>query len=204
MNNPLLIFDLGNVLVHVDFQKTLAAWSSFSGYSPEEIIRRFDMNGQIHLDFERGDITPDRFRQAVSDALNINMSERQFQQSWNAMVEDVYPGVIEMVDSLKSKGIRLAILSNTNRVHEEFFMKKYARLLSRFDGIFLSHKLRYRKPETAVFEAVMKKFHVQPEFCYFLDDKLENIAGAEKTGIRSKHVRTLEEIKAAVIEWKLL
>jgi putative hydrolase of the HAD superfamily len=53
-----------------------------------------------------------------------------------------------------------------------------------FDGVYFSHLIRLRKPETAIYEYVLADAEILPEETLFFDDIAINIAAANALGIR--------------------
>lgn len=52
----LYIFDLGNVIVDIDFKRVLGVWSKYSGVPLATLSERFKM-GEVFQQHERGTIT---------------------------------------------------------------------------------------------------------------------------------------------------
>ncbi len=52
-----LVFDLGNVLVEIDFSRVLSVWAGYAGLEPEELSPRFTLQNKYHERFERGEIS---------------------------------------------------------------------------------------------------------------------------------------------------
>ena len=52
-----LVFDLGNVLVEIDFSRVLSVWAGYAGLEIEELSPRFSLQNKYHERFERGEIS---------------------------------------------------------------------------------------------------------------------------------------------------
>ncbi len=193
----LLLFDLGNVVITYSVGKTLKKWSLVSGIPEDVILSRFDFTDENFHKFERGEISRSRFNKYISQKIGYNFSDREFEECFNAMFIDVMPGIESVICSLK-QGHNVAALSNTNEVHEKFFLEKFNRTVSCFDKLFLSHRIRSRKPEKAAFDAVMDYYRVKPSEVLFFDDNPVNVNMAESFGIRSTLVNSIEDIKKAL------
>jgi glucose-1-phosphatase len=193
MQTRLILFDLGNVIVSISFQKTLESWSKLTGLSVDEILSRVDMEDQAHYTFEQGDIAPSRFRKHISERIGYDFSEKDFNEGWNAMILGLVPGIEEILSGLR-KSYRLAVLSNTNKIHEHYFMQKYWGTMRHFDKIFLSNKIHARKPEEKAFQTVIDSFKIKPEETVFLDDNMLNVEAAGKMGFNSVWVTNIEDI----------
>ncbi len=189
-----VLFDLGNVVITYSLQKTLERWTKVSGIPAKVILSRFDFNDETFHRFERGEISQERFKKYISEKVGYKFTDLEFEQCFNAMFIEVMPGIEKVMHSLKPC-YRIAVLSNTNEIHEKFFMEKYNKALSCFDKLFFSHKIRTRKPERAAFDTVIDYFKVTPSEILFFDDNPENVRKASSFGIKSTLVNSIEDIK---------
>ncbi len=190
----LMLFDLGNVVIKYSTGKTLKKWSEYSGIPEDVILSRFDFSGEMFHKFERGEISGNRFKKYISKKIGYSFTDREFESSFNAMFTDVMPGIENIFQCLKPY-YYVAALSNTNEIHEKFFLEHYNKALVYFDKLFLSHKIRSRKPEKAAFETVMEYFKINPSDILFFDDNSGNIEIASGMGIQSTLVQSLDDIK---------
>lgn len=196
MKIKVILFDLGNVVIPVAVDNTIQYWSRISGIPRETIHEKmnFDKDHEASFfSFERGEISPRKFRKIVSSILGYRFSKKDFDHGWNLMIENVRPGTEDLLEALSGK-YRLAALSNTNIIHERHFIKRFPRVFSRFDRLFLSHRIGGRKPDEAVFRKVLGFFNVLPGETVFLDDREDFIEAAKKMGIRAIHVSSGTDI----------
>ncbi len=63
-----------------------------------------------------------------------------------------------------------------------------AGLLELFDEVVISCDVGATKPDEKMYREITERLEVSPEDCIFCDDKIENIAGAEKFGMRGVHM----------------
>jgi putative hydrolase of the HAD superfamily len=193
-----VLFDLGNVVIMYSLSKTLEGLSKVSGIDPGVLLSRFDFNDEAFHRFERGEIPPSRFMSLVSKKIGYEFTGNEFEQCFNAMFTEIMPGIEKIIKALRPS-YRVAALSNTNEIHERFFLKEYNRALSRFDKLFFSHKIRSRKPERAAFDSVMNYFKVDPSEILFFDDNPENVCTASGFGIKSTLVGSIDDIKNGLL-----
>jgi HAD superfamily hydrolase (TIGR01549 family) len=98
---------------------------------------------------------------------------------------------------IKSKGIKIAILSDT--VHPlkwrlELFKKLGLEKGKHYDKIFLSHLLGYEKPCPQAYIKVLEYFKVKPEEALFVGHDKEEIEGAKKIGIKTASWKDVKNI----------
>lgn len=63
-----------------------------------------------------------------------------------------------------------------------------AGLLELFDAVVISCDIGATKPAAAMYSAITEKLEVDPANCVFCDDRINNLEGAEKAGMRAIHM----------------
>ena len=99
----------------------------------------------------------------------------------------------ELLEELRTRGKRLAMLSNMPRDLGEALRTGTERL-NAFDHVTLSYEVRSIKPEPAIFEHCLSGLNTAPERTLFLDDRLENVHGAELLGIASTQFLNRDDV----------
>lgn len=178
-----VVFDLGNVLIDIHFQKCLSIWSSHSGISEIEIAERFSMDPAYEM-HERGEIDASTYFRHLRRCLRIDLTTAQFSEGWTAIIGGEKPGIRDAIKAASRIG-PLFILTNTNALHESVWTAKHPDLLRRFNAVFVSSRMGCRKPEPAIYSTVIGRIGISPDAILFLDDSEENIVGARK--VRSTH-----------------
>jgi epoxide hydrolase-like predicted phosphatase len=182
-----IIFDLGNVIINISFDKIFEYWAQASGFAVKEIKQRFEFD-DAYAQFERGSITPTTYRKYILQKLELHLSDDEFDNGWNNLYLDAAPGIAELLQDIKSR-FRLIALTNTNEIHAQRWKKKYAALLSHFEKVFCSSEIGARKPEKKVYEIVLQYLGVDPPRVLFFDDSPKNVEVASTTGIKGVVVK---------------
>lgn len=180
----LYIFDLGNVIVDIDFNRVLGVWSDLSRVPLATLKSRFHMGESFHQ-HERGEISDEVFAQKMCDELELSLSFEQFAAGWQAVFVGVRPDVIAIMHKLREQGERVVILSNTNRLHCEFWPAEYPEVNAAADKIYLSQEMGLRKPEPAIYQRLLNEEECSAEDAIFFDDNPDNVEAARKLGIHS-------------------
>ena len=180
----LYIFDLGNVIVDIDFNRVLGAWSDFSRVPLATLKQNFVMGEAFHR-HERGEISDEEFAKALCEEMALPLSYEQFSTGWQAVFVALRPDVIDIMHKLRAKGDRVVVLSNTNRLHTTFWPEQYPEIRAAADRIYLSQEMGMRKPEARIYQQVLAEEGFSADDTVFFDDNAENIAGAERVGITS-------------------
>lgn len=181
-----LLFDLGRVVLDIDFTRVLQVWSKHSGRSPADIVARFS-RGDVYMDHERGAISDEAFFAHLRDTLDIHLTSAQFLEGWNAIFVGEMPGIAELLPRAAARW-PLYAFSNTNPAHVAHFSQHHAELLGLFRDIYLSSSIGMRKPDAESFDHVVAEIGVPANRILFFDDLIDNIEGARARGLQTVHV----------------
>ena len=190
------LFDLGGVLLEIDFNRAIAAWSPYSALPADVLRKRFrhDLQYERH---ERGEITATEYFAYLATTLQLTASFEQIEQGWNS----IYIGEIlqtrELVESMR-RVLPCYAFTNTNASHMATWTKRFPGVVGAFDRIFASHQLGLRKPERAAFERVCALTGTSAASILFFDDLAENVRAAEDAGFQGVLVKTPEDVAAAL------
>jgi HAD superfamily hydrolase (TIGR01662 family) len=94
------------------------------------------------------------------------------------------PGARGCLDMLRSKGVKMAVVSNHHNYDSLITHLKEIGIRDYFQVVIASEKVGVRKPNPEIFEIALKRLKVGKEHAVFVGDSLEtDIAGAKKTGL---------------------
>jgi len=186
-----IIFDLGNTVFNIDFDKALEYWAEVSGVSIDILQKKYHYDEKQKV-FETGAINEVHFANHINEMLNIELSFEDYEIGWNRIFLDYVENVEQVILQLKGKYV-LAILSNTNLTHQKYWSKKYQSVLSHFDHSFLSNEMGLIKPDPKIYQAVSDKLGIPFKEMIFIDDKEENIKAAEHLGITGIVIKTPQQ-----------
>ncbi|HDM8439384.1 TPA: glucose-1-phosphatase [Yersinia enterocolitica] len=191
----LYIFDLGNVIVDIDFKRVLGVWSKLSSVPLATLSERFTM-GEVFQQHERGEISDEDFARQLSDEMGLSLSFEQFAEGWQAVFVALRPEVISIMQKLRAEGHRVVVLSNTNRLHCNYWPQHYPEVAAAADHMYLSQDLGMRKPEARIYQHVLSVENTPAEQAVFFDDVEANIVAARIEGITGIHVTDRKVIPA--------
>lgn len=180
----LYIFDLGNVIVDIDFNRVMGVWSDYSRVPLANLQKSFVM-GDAFKRHERGQITDEEFAAAVSQEMGMALSFEQFAAGWQAIFVGLRPDVIAVMNTLREQGHRVVVLSNTNRLHTHFWPSEYPQIALAADKIYLSQEMGMRKPDVEIYQKLLEEEDFSASEAVFFDDNADNIKGAQQLGITS-------------------
>ena len=189
MNIRHIIFDLGGVLLNVNYEASIKAFQQL-GVKDFDVFFTKAKQGKLFDQLDRGEITPGEFRDAIRQISSLPLADRQIDEAWNAMLMDLPAERIELLEGVK-KHYRTFLLSNTNAIHYPIYSEYlkqtfgYHSLSDLFEKEYLSYQIGMRKPDTAPFELVLKENGLDPRETLFIDDTMQHVEGARKAGLNA-------------------
>jgi epoxide hydrolase-like predicted phosphatase len=193
-----LLFDLGGVVIEIDFDRVFSHWALYANQKPETIKSRFEFDSYYER-HERGEIEALEYFAWLRRSLGINISNEEFIAGWNSIYIGEIPGIEAILSDVKEK-LPIYVFTNSNSTHQLVWSKKYSHILNHFRYVFVSCEIGKRKPEPEAFKIVSKEIGVKPQHILFFDDTLEHIAGAEKIGMQAVHVESSRDIEILLKE----
>ena len=182
-----IIFDLGGVILTLNYQRTIDEFSKLCNRSFDEFFSQYQQLSFFD-EFERGEISANDFRNSIRKEFNINSTNQEIDFAWNAMLGSIPRERIEFLYELGNEK-RIFLLSNTNEIH----LKAFNEIVKRendiddfntfFENAYYSHLVKMRKPETRIFDFVLYKNNLKPSETLFIDDSIQHIEGAKSIGI---------------------
>lgn len=196
-----VVFDLGGVLID---------------WNPRHLYRKmFDDEAEM-----------ERFLRAIcSNAWNLQMDRRMpFEEGvstlsqkhpdmapyieafcirWEEMIEGPIDGTVEILRRLQARGVPLYALSNWSAQTWPFARDRFT-FLELFKGLVISGFEGTMKPEEKIFRILLERHDIDPAAAVFVDDRVENVAVAERLGIRGVHFTGPAELSANLSRMGLL
>jgi putative hydrolase of the HAD superfamily len=191
-----LLFDLGGIVIDIDFDRAFTAWQSISRLPLEEVRERFkfDLQYQRH---ERGEIEASEYFVHLASILELEGDPSHIAHGWNSIYVGEIAETIAMISAMRER-LPCYAFTNTNAAHAAAWSSMFPRVAESFDRIFMSHEIGLRKPERRAFDHVSKSVGVAAESIVFFDDLLENVQGASAAGLQAVHVRSPSDVRSAL------
>ena len=191
-----LLFDLGGVVIEIDFGRVVQAWADAARVSHSQIAERFSLDAAYEA-HERGEIGAHEYCTHLRATLGVTLADEMLLSGWNQIFVGAIPGVEALLESL-AKSFPLYAFSNTNVAHQAFWQARYASLLQPFSQIFCSCDLGARKPSADAFLEVSRRIGIAPGRIAFFDDHAQNVRGAREAGLLAHGVHSVDDIRAAL------
>jgi HAD superfamily hydrolase (TIGR01509 family) len=194
-----ILFDLGAVLIDIDFNKVARA---FENLGIEKFEQQFSQLNASRLfeNLEMGKISEAEFHKAIQQQTGKLLSATDINNAWNAILMDFRKESMDFLSSLKNN-YALYLLSNTNAIHlikvNEILEKQMGvqNLDIYFHKAYYSHKIGLRKPGKESFQFVLNDAKIKAEETFFIDDTLPNILSAQELGFKTHHLLPGERVE---------
>ncbi|MDR1952756.1 MAG: HAD family phosphatase [Elusimicrobiota bacterium] len=177
-----VIFDVGGVFVKWDPKAIFKKYFN-SDKEVDDFMKEIDFEGMN----EKGDLGSE----SVTDMMR-NLAEKfpqykepilEYDRNWLDTIVFEYKGTRNLAIVLKKSGYKIYILSNWESDKFKLFDSKY-KILEIFDGYVLSGDVHEVKPYHPIYKILLEKYGLKAEECAFLDDRPENVAGANALGMK--------------------
>ena len=176
-----IVFDLGNVLI--SFRPS--EYFDKKKY-PENIKAKIlsDIFGskEWHM-LDNGMINTSQAIDSI--AAYSSLKKEEIAHIFNLRSDLLYPldENVRLLPELKKQGLRLFFLSNFpldlfEEVKTGYYFFKY------FDGGVISAEAKISKPDSRIYDILLKKYSLMPEECLYIDDIEINVKAGEAAGMK--------------------
>ena len=205
-----IIFDLGGVILNIDYQATIEAFKGLGIKDFETVFTQHQQNQLFDL-FETGKITESTFVTELGKHIP-SASIEQLISAWNAMLLNLPKERWSFLEQLGNK-IPIYLLSNTNETHLKGLEVQLPNtqalplLKDLFENAYFSNEIGLRKPDVKTFEFVLSQNDLEASNTLFIDDTAQHIQGAKKAGLHTWHLtdgQTILDLDKALQERHLM
>jgi glucose-1-phosphatase len=185
-----IVFDLGNVIIDLDIERTWSSLEHHLGSNFFEKIKTVYPDGDLFIDYEVGRISEKTFFETLQATAEHPLSMRALTEAWNAMLLTINPERFRLLLRLKEK-YTVFLLSNTNATHVSFvdgyLQTVHGFSIQEFDTryfhrVYYSHLIGLRKPNRNIYDFVIQDAQILPSETLFIDDNSDNIKGVIAAG----------------------
>ncbi|MBO7067475.1 MAG: HAD family phosphatase [Bacteroidaceae bacterium] len=183
-----IAFDLGGVVVALNYEQAVKRFEDIGLKDARRHLNSFKQTG-IFGDLETGLITPEVFRQQLSQMVGRNLTMQECATAWMGYMDHVPRRNLEMLLKLKAKGYKVCLLSNTNPFIMQWAGKDFDGeghpISYFFDALYLSYECKVMKPSEVIFQMMLQGQNSLPQETLFIDDGQRNIETAAAMGMHT-------------------
>ena len=176
-----VIFDFGNVLI--DWNPAYLFLPYFGG--DEKKCRFFTdnvCNREWFTRMDRGEDMDKCVAELQETYPQYADAVAAFRDRWFEMCNGEIPGMLEIIQDLKKKGVGVYGLTNWPAETFDEARRRFKTIAS-IDNIVVSSHVKLAKPDPAIYELLLSKYNLKPEECVFIDDRKDNVDTAIRLGM---------------------
>lgn len=191
-----LLFDLGGVLLELDFERMFVAWAGHSPLPVEQIRTRFTIDTAYER-HERGELDGPGYLAHLRELLALDASDAEIVRGWNALFTGEIRETLELV-RVARRQLPCFCFTNTNPIHQQAWSSRFPAVVGLFERMFVSSEIGMRKPDVAAFDAVARQIGADPAEILFFDDLDCNVEGARRCGMQAVRVEGPTDVRQAL------
>lgn len=182
-----IIFDFGGVIYDIDFELTIRAFKELGVNNFHELHSTLKQD-RIFETLETGQISLVDFRNHLREKSGLEISDEAIDKAWNSLLTGFRPERIHLLEKI-SKHYRIYLLSNSNVIHYEKYRNEleeqfgYENFEQLFDKAWFSHEIGKKKPDSKIFEYILRDRDLNPSETLFIDDLEENVFAGSFAGL---------------------
>ena len=196
-----IVFDLGGVLIDLDFDRCVRAFIEGLGY--EKIRDLLDLWHQkgIYGDMEAGLITADEFRAEVLRESRPGCVPADVDRAMAGLLVGMDPRKVPLLEELSRK-YAIYGLSNNNEISvqrmHEIYEENGLDWQRIFRKEFISSRMKMLKPSREIFDAAAAEIGLPPSEILFVDDSQTNVDGALAAGWQALYYQQGTDLRACL------
>jgi len=191
-----VLFDYGGVICTPQPDGDVVRLASVAGV-PVPAFR--DAYWAHRLDYDRAELDGTTYWQKVAAGVGRSFTAAQVAELIKLDIASwlhLRPGTVTLIEDLAAGGYRLALLSNAPAEVAEVVAA--LPVAACFEHCVFSYALRSVKPEPECYRAVLAMLGASPADVVFLDDRADNVAGAQALGMRGVQFTDPGQARAAL------
>ena len=195
-----IIFDIGGVLVSFEPDRVFREMGL-----PEkevQILYQHTAKSPYWKELDRGILPKEEVFQTMADSMPPACRQHALE-----FLHKHIPAAVKSFDysadwlkGLKERGYNLYLLTNYPEWLFETHWEKGFTFTPYVDGKVVSGNVKLIKPDHAIYEALIKKYDLNPAESVFIDDVKENVQAAKECGLNSFQFTNIDEVKAKLEE----
>lgn len=188
-----IVLDMGNVLIKYDPEIPLNKFLKCE--EDRAIIRKELFEGPEWIQRDKGLISEEEMFERVSKRVPDRLHEglRHCNYEWPDCMTPMKEAR-KFCSYVREQGYGLYVLSNAADNFYSYFTRFAPKEF--FDGIVFSAEVHMIKPDVRIYRHLLDTYQLDGETCLFIDDREDNVQGAQEAGMQAAVYRdNFEEIK---------
>lgn len=197
-----VLFDLGGVVLDIDFDRALAAWRPHSRLPPQRLRELFAFDEPFRQ-HETGRLDDAGYFAHLRQLLALDCGLADVEAGFNAIFIAEIRETVALLGALRGR-VPCYAISNTNPAHVRHMRRAFPGLLDRFDHVFTSHEIGHRKPQPESFRHVLRAIGLPAPEVLLFDDLAPNVEAARALGLQAVLVQDPADVREALAARRLV
>jgi glucose-1-phosphatase len=193
INRPAhVIFDMDDVLCHYDVGRRLRMLAEYAGVTARDVRAALWDSGFEDLSDSGGFPHYQEYMAQFSKRLSFDLTVDQWLEARRIAMQPNHE-VIALAETI-GRTSTLTVYTNNGplvKQHFQFLLPEAAAVIPR---IFCSYEFKTKKPDPDAFRRLTAHLNVDPDTCWFIDDKKSNVEGAIIAGLAGHHFRSYGQL----------
>lgn len=187
-----IIFDLGGVLLDIDFTLTAKAFEDLGVHDFLSLYNQHHAD-TFFADFEKGKVPVDEFYDHIRRICQCDhLTNDQIRDAWDALLIRFPQERINWLMQIAEK-YSIFLFSNTNILHYQWFAAAFeeqtGKMLNNcFVKAYYSHEMGIRKPAFESYQMILDEQQLNVAETLFIDDTVKNTEAAQAMGMQVIHL----------------
>lgn len=175
-----IIFDVGQVLFRWDLRNLFA--KLIADPAEVEAFVTTVITPEWHFQSDQGRPLAEMVAERIGEFPHHEALIRAYATRFIETIPGPVEGMLELVEQLHAQSVPIFVITNFG--HEFWHQFRPTQpVFDRFRGIVVSGTEKLAKPDPAIYRLALDRFGLAAEDTLFIDDRSDNIAGAESVGI---------------------
>ncbi|WP_071134229.1 HAD family hydrolase [Millionella massiliensis] len=177
------LFDMDGVIVnnrdaHLQAFDLFAKRYGIANFDPMSLLPYFGSTNEVIMKFVfgRDDIPADEVER-------LSQEKEQIYRDLYDPVMAPASGLVDLLETLRSAGVRIAVGSSAPRVNVDFVLER-CRIARYFDAVACGSEISHSKPDPEVYLLAAKKLGVSPADCVVFEDAFVGMEAAHRAGAK--------------------
>ena len=189
-----LVFDIGNVLI--TFQPKHYFLPYFSSGEESGLLCDMIFKHSLWSLYDQGLYTIQKLQNEYCRLYPDKEREVEMVlHNWLQILQPIEES-ISFLKQMKERGYSIYLLSNISE-DAVAYLNKTQSFMQLIDGSVYSYQEKINKPDAAIYERLLNRYHLNPEEVLYFDDLSANIEQARKLGMQGIVFTGIESIETA-------
>ncbi|MBI4983324.1 HAD family phosphatase [Candidatus Woesearchaeota archaeon] len=194
----LIIFDLGGVVTSPAVETIDHRVADFLEVSTSELR---STTSEYKAELTKGNIGLIDVYTRVAEKLMLQLTPTEILTKhlgiYREALSEFNQNTLSVIERLKPT---YTVVALANAEREVIPISIELGLYLHFEHYYISCELGIMKPDAIAYQTVLDDYHCLPEEAVFIDDKLENVQGAERLGIKGIHFTPKTDLEKELVK----